>query len=135
MPDKQVSWTSRPEGQARTAALIWCAFFLAVLLYGMTAFLYRPARSGPDVPSWLVLAVGIAMMAVALLARRLVPRAPASARTKENRNLSRDVAQWALDEAVGVLGLVWRLLGGEWRECAVLLLVSGVLLWLHRPRA
>jgi hypothetical protein len=40
---------------------------------------------------------------------------------------------WALDEAVGILGLVWVLLGGSLAGFVPFLVGSALLLWVHRP--
>jgi hypothetical protein len=109
----------------RARRYLWLGFLVAVAVYGLIGLMI-PAPVRVSVPVW----TGIVAAAVFVGLSLLLPGV-ASGR---DRSGAMDLPQWACDESVAVVGFVMRVLGRDWSELLAYLVVSALLLWLHRPR-
>ena len=125
------------------ARILGIALAASVVLYGILSMVLRDASGEPDLPGAIHAALhvmaGLMVIAGVWLFRRM--EAPRSGGDVGSADLThsrrppalpvRMVLGWALFEAVGVLGLVVSLLGGNGQ---VLVLVSLLLILLYPPR-
>jgi len=120
----------------RVLPMIWLALLGSLCVYAGLAFVIEPAVDQTPamlLPAFLVLGcaqAGLSFAVPALLARVPVP----PTMTEMSRRRQTKIAQWAICESIGVLGLVLYVLGAGaswlWGFCAAAALLLGV----HAPR-
>ena len=119
--------------------LVWLAMIVSMVVYGAVAFVVTGAVERPDaaLPSWLLpVLAGLLAVTAVLLYPRLTAEDEANRRRREDRVVIRpgEIAVWALDEAVAILGLVAAFLSGTAQFYVVYGVVAIFLLLTHRRR-
>jgi len=124
-----------PQGPVRQVQ--WFAMTGSVFVYALVAFFVT--RGGVErstvVSPWLLAGVAAVVAVAGLVLYRRVAE-DAAAKPDRDPHLIRpmEMAVWALDDAVAVLGVVGALVSGSFTLVPVHTLVALVLLALHRPR-
>ena len=125
-----------PSG-APTRMILWLAFVVAVVIYGVVGFMvagegYGGAGSAA-IPGWLFPVVGLFLAVASLLlpsflSGRELPSGGAPVG-------GADIVTWAMDESVAIVGLVTKFLGVDADYFPLYLAASAVLLVIHRPKS
>jgi hypothetical protein len=136
MPDP-----NRPALPFSPGLAVWFAMVGSIVFYaGIAVFLDRQQTSGPVVPWWPFAIAAIVCAWLAFLFHRSLAersrseRRRAEAETGPMRVDPLQVRIWALDEAVGVIGVTAALLGGGLATFVPFGVAALALLLLHRPR-
>lgn len=133
------------ETRPRLLRVLWLALMLAPVVYLAVATVVITQRGGGVVsagpalrPALILVGLGLGVLAVVLGRRQLGPRTLAAGRPALRDVLDRYqralIVCWAIDDGIGVVGLLAALLTGNLRDAAPL--VAGALLLAavaHRP--
>lgn len=109
--------------------LVWAAFMTAVLVYAVVAFVVLSPPSPSAEGKWILLAVAAlsgAQLAAAFAFPALITR-------QAENYLQACIIRWAMLEAVGVYGILLRILGAAPATCGIFMIASLVGLSLLGP--
>jgi tellurite resistance protein TehA-like permease len=118
------------EPSLAVARLVWLAFMAAILFYAVIAFVvFEPTRSANASLTWILLI--FALISAASLAG--VFAFPRPLIRQAETYFTACMIRWAMLEAIGVYGVLARILGAAPTHCAMFLGVSLVGLSLVGP--
>ena len=134
-----MSEPTRPVPPFSPGLAVWFAMLGSVVFYAGVVFFVGSARvEGPVLPWWPFAVAAIVCAWLAFLFHRGIgERSRSERRAAEAASPLVDpvlIRVWALDEAVGVIGLVAALFGGGISVFVPFGVAALALLFLHRPR-
>ena len=113
---------------APNSMILWLAFVVAVLIYGVVGFVVPVSSEAARLPGWIFPVIALILgISALLLPTFLSGRGQAT-------TVTGGIIAWAMDESVAVVGLVSVFLGASSTVFVAYLVGSWVLLWIHRPR-
>lgn len=132
MDHEYASRAGKREPAEQKLRIIWAAFCIAVLSYGVVAWVVKPVGNGiePEILRWLSILLGMAaalQILVILLLKQLI------ANVSGGSYVSYCILRWALLEAIPVYGLVLRFLGASLLLFILFAVVAMVFLLVNPP--
>jgi hypothetical protein len=129
---------NRPAPPFSPAHAVWFAMLGSILFYGGVAAFLGADLDAPRLPWWpFAVAAAVCAWLALLFQRSIAEESRSERRAREETPVlvdPRRIRVWALDEAVGVVGLVAALFGGGLATFVPFGLAAAGLLVMHRPR-
>ena len=114
--------------QAMTMQILWVALLVSVGMYAVVGTIAAPKNPTPPAPvetlQLFFVALAVAQTAFAMMVPKLLPKLPP---------FTLNILRWAVAESIGVLGLVFRFIGGSANMLYLFVGWSALLMLTLRP--